>query len=210
MLTTDSSDFLMVQAIQVRFLQFVRRHMIKSRQRSLVTFLAYNSVEVSLWATKFRTLTFKHQNNQLACLRWLCHFQIPQIIPLDDTISYHDIAIAANIPESDLRSIARIAMLINFLREPIQGQVGHSNSSASFVRSPILMELAKCFTNRSAPMATKMVESTVLLGSSKRGHSGRKHWWQSMYVFRCMIGDPSIENIQPAATELKRMPQGTQ
>ncbi|PWY82041.1 hypothetical protein BO70DRAFT_396333 [Aspergillus heteromorphus CBS 117.55] len=57
-------------------------------------------------------------NQQLACLHWLCYFNIFRHIPTDGTISFPDLATAADVPLPQLRRVARMAMLEGVLCEP--------------------------------------------------------------------------------------------
>ena len=106
------------------------------------------------------------QSQQLACLRWLCHFKIPQRVPLTSSVSLPQLASAAFVPLPQLRSIARMAFTFNFLAEPIPGHIAHSGVSAAFISNPTLMDWALFMTSASAMTATKMVEATEKYGST--------------------------------------------
>lgn len=70
-------------------------------------------------------------------------------------------------PASQLTSIARMAILINFFREPEPGNLAHNWVSAGFVETPSLSELGQFLTSLSAPLATKMVEATEQWGATE-------------------------------------------
>jgi 6-hydroxytryprostatin B O-methyltransferase len=70
------------------------------------------------------------------------------------------------VPEAQLKSVARMAMLSNFLREPIPGEVGHSATSALFVTNPGMLDWALYMAEMSAPGAMKLVEATEKWGTT--------------------------------------------
>nr|ANM86343.1 putative sterigmatocystin 8-O-methyltransferase [Cladonia uncialis subsp. uncialis]AUW31211.1 putative O-methyltransferase [Cladonia uncialis subsp. uncialis] len=107
---------------------------------------------------------FQVQYQQLACLRWLCHFNVLTHIPLTQSIPYEAVAAAASVPLHQLKSIARMAMTRNFLREPSSGQVAHSSISAAFIKNPSLNDWALFMTSTSAMMASQTVEATERYG----------------------------------------------
>ncbi|KAL6717311.1 hypothetical protein ACLMJK_005226 [Lecanora helva] len=107
------------------------------------------------------------QFQQLACLRWLCHFNIPSLIPLDTSIPYATVAQKAKVPETQLKSIARMAMTGIFLSEPTPGELGHNSTSAAFITNPTLMDWALFMTEHSAPTTTKIVEATEKYGTTE-------------------------------------------
>lgn len=106
------------------------------------------------------------QNHQFYCLRWIFHFRIPKFVPVEGPISYTDLAAEAGVPLGQLKSIARMAVLINFFHEPGPGMLAHNWNSISFARSDSLSELGRFLTDVSAPMATKMVEATEKWGDT--------------------------------------------
>jgi 6-hydroxytryprostatin B O-methyltransferase len=106
------------------------------------------------------------QNHQFYCLRWLFHFQIPIFVPLEAPISYVELASKAGVPQRQLISIARMAILINFFYEPEPGKLAHNWNSIAFAQSTNLSELGRFLTDVSAPMATKMVEATEKWGET--------------------------------------------
>ncbi|KAL1979270.1 hypothetical protein VTN96DRAFT_6326 [Rasamsonia emersonii] len=105
-------------------------------------------------------------NNQFYCLRWLFHFRIPTLVPLDRPIAYSELAAAAKVPDYQLKSIARMAILIDFFTEPEPGLLAHSSTSAAFATTPSLLEWGYFLTSISAPMTTRMVEATERWGAT--------------------------------------------
>lgn len=107
------------------------------------------------------------QYQQLACLRWLVHFNVLSHIPLQRSVSYETIASAAHVPLHQLRSIVRMAMTTNLLREPIPGEVAHSSTSAAFVIDSSLRDWALFATSNLAMMASYTVEATEKYGETE-------------------------------------------
>ncbi|MCJ1366857.1 hypothetical protein MMC16_005987 [Acarospora aff. strigata] len=106
------------------------------------------------------------QFQQLSCLRWLCHFRILSHIPLHGSVPYSEVAAAAGVPESQLKSIARMAMTSSLLSEPIPGEIAHNATSALFVANPNLFDWALFMTEASAPTAAKFAEATEKWGAT--------------------------------------------
>ena len=107
------------------------------------------------------------QYEQLACHRWLFHFNILSHIPLERSVSYETIASAANVPLHQLKSIARMAMTTNLLREPIPGEVAHSSTSAAFVMNSSLRNWALFGLSSGAMIASYTVEATEKYGDTE-------------------------------------------
>ncbi|KAJ5703181.1 hypothetical protein N7488_010729 [Penicillium malachiteum] len=72
----------------------------------------------------------------ISCVRWLCHFQIFHLVPLEGSISYADLAILAKVPESALKSITRMAMTNGLFVEMPPQHIAHSATSALLQTSP--------------------------------------------------------------------------
>ena len=121
------------------------------------------------------------QNHQFGCLRWLIHFHIPEALPADGSpVAYSDVATSTDVPEKQLRPIARMAMLISFLAEPKPGMLGHSPTSLAFVKFPSLLTWAHFLTSTSSPMVHKMVEATERWrGSPDKNHTAYNVAWDT-------------------------------
>lgn len=119
------------------------------------------------------------QYQQLACLRWLCHFNVLSHIPLTHSVAYETIASAAHVPLYQLKSIARMAMTTNFLREPTPGEVAHSNTSAAFIKNPSLNDWALFMTSISAMMASQTVEATQKYGATESKTQTTYNVWKN-------------------------------
>ena len=106
------------------------------------------------------------QYQQLASLRWLCHFNVLSHIPLTHSVAYETVASAAHVPLPQLKSLARMAMSTNFLCEPTPGEVGHSSTSAAFVKNQSLRDWAIFVTSVSAVISSHTVEATQKYGTT--------------------------------------------
>lgn len=133
----------------------------------------------SLLADMLLLLQYQH----LACLQWLCRFDIFHLVPLrqqpevglspsrdnknngDATptgssgISYRDLARRAGVPEQVLRSVARMAMTAGLLREPTKGHVEHSATSRLMAANADVHAWASYMCEWSAPTAARMADA---------------------------------------------------
>ncbi|KAL8714646.1 MAG: hypothetical protein Q9220_001595 [cf. Caloplaca sp. 1 TL-2023] len=105
--------------------------------------------------------------------------QILTHIPLSHSVSYDSVASAAHVPLYQLKSIARMAMTANFLREPVSGRVAHSSTSAAFVRNPSLNDWALFMTSVSAIMASQTVEATQKYGATESKTQTTYNVWKN-------------------------------
>jgi 6-hydroxytryprostatin B O-methyltransferase len=94
------------------------------------------------------------------CLQWLLHFDVLAHVPLNGTTTYGDLAAAAKVPESQLKSVARMAMTSAILVEPATGVVAHTANSAMFLQAPGMRAWADYMFQASIPTAAAMVEAT--------------------------------------------------
>ena len=111
------------------------------------------------------------QQQQFTCLQWICRFRILFSIPLPPAAaSYGDIARAAKVPEATLRSVARMAMTANFLRETDEGNLAHNALSASFVENPNLSTWLSYMVDRTVPVMSAFAKATERWGDSVKGN----------------------------------------
>ncbi|KAI9694040.1 MAG: hypothetical protein M1822_003311 [Bathelium mastoideum] len=113
-------------------------------------------------------LAANHQN--LVCLRWLVNLNILEHIPVSGSIAYSDLAAVTNVPESQLKGVARMAIIHGFLSEPQPGLIAHSASSALLVEDQSFMNWARWMTNYSVPTAYKFPEATKRWGKTDAKH----------------------------------------
>ncbi|CAI7642017.1 unnamed protein product [Penicillium viridicatum] len=94
----------------------------------------------------------------ISCLRWLCHFRIFHLVPLQGSISYADLAILANVPEGALKSIARMSMTNGLFVEKPPQHLAHSATSAVLQTNSGFHDWAVFNSEISAPTALSMVD----------------------------------------------------
>nr|WNS47926.1 CapK [Capnodium sp. TTI-000886] len=103
-------------------------------------------------------LTVSYQ--AVACLRWLCYFNVLKNVPLEGSISYADLAEEANVSEDSLKPIARMAMTSRFLCEPTPEHVSHTAASIMLAKSKPLHDWALFMGKEAILIALDMVEAT--------------------------------------------------
>nr|WNS47941.1 FunK [Talaromyces coalescens] len=103
-------------------------------------------------------LTVTYQS--LACLRWLCHFNILKLVPLQGDISFDELATAANVPKNKLKSIARMAMTARLFYEPTPEHIAHTATSALLATNQPLHDWALYICKEAVAVALNMVEAT--------------------------------------------------
>ncbi|KAB5542434.1 O-methyltransferase-domain-containing protein [Coniochaeta sp. 2T2.1] len=94
------------------------------------------------------------------CLQWLLHFDVLSHVPLNGTTTYGALAAAAKVPESQLKSVARMAMTSAILVEPETGVVAQTANSAMFLKAPAMRDWAGYMFEASIPTAAAMVKAT--------------------------------------------------
>lgn len=68
---------------------------------------------------------------------------------------------------------------MNFLREPITGEVAHSSTSAAFIKNPSLSDWALFMTSTSAMMASQTVEATEKYGATNSKTQTTYNVWKN-------------------------------
>lgn len=96
----------------------------------------------------------------ISCLSWLCQYKIFHLVPLNETISYADLAAAAHVPEQRLKSIIRMAMTNTLFREESDGKhITHSATSAFLARNDDVYAYATYMCDKSAPVGMHMAKA---------------------------------------------------
>ncbi|KAG8157407.1 hypothetical protein KVR01_012791 [Diaporthe batatas] len=128
------------------------------------------------------------QNQVLACIQWLCEFQVLAYIPLNNSASLEDIAELASVPKSHLARIVPMTAAVGFLQEPQLGQVAHTPLSSQFVMKPSYHDAAMFLAGVAAPAAINMVKAMRLFGpnSSSPSHSAYNAWQGTSMPFAAM------------------------
>ncbi|KAK1725307.1 hypothetical protein CaCOL14_010753 [Colletotrichum acutatum] len=93
-------------------------------------------------------------------LQWLHQFNVFSHVPLEGTVTYDTLAFKAQVPESLLKGVARMAMTSKILAEPKPGHVAHTASSAMFHKAPNMRDWASYMFRASIPTAAAMVRAT--------------------------------------------------
>ncbi|KAM0204752.1 hypothetical protein ACHAQI_009926 [Fusarium lateritium] len=104
------------------------------------------------------------QNVLIGChymeiLRWMSHFKIFELVPLDGKISYSELATKAGVTEERLKSLARMAMTSSLFTEPEKGYMAHSATSAALVTNQGLASFRLWITAVTGPAAASMVKA---------------------------------------------------
>ncbi|KAL1953850.1 hypothetical protein VTO42DRAFT_2110 [Malbranchea cinnamomea] len=96
----------------------------------------------------------------IACLRWLTHFNIFRLVPLGSPIPYTSLAAAAGVSVKQLKTVARMAMTSQVFCEPEPNCIAHTAISALLATDPGFHDWASFMCEASVPMASKLVEAT--------------------------------------------------
>ena len=109
------------------------------------------------------------QQQQYYSIQWLTHFDVLSQIPLPpQTAPYREIAMTVKIPESTLRSMARMAMTTGFLCETLDCRLSHNALSASFVTNAHLRTQLKHLFNATVPIMASLVQATEKWGYTQK------------------------------------------
>lgn len=108
------------------------------------------------------------QQQQYYSIQWLTHFDILGQIPLSpNEVSYHTVAESRKVPESVLRSVARMAMTTGFLCESPNGNLTHTALSASFVEDEHMRVQLRHMFNATIPVMAGLVKATEKWGDTR-------------------------------------------
>lgn len=90
-------------------------------------------INVSASDPMARQALTRRQCEYMEICRWMSHFGIFELVPLDGSISYSELASKASVSELRLKSLARMAMTNHLFDEPAPGFLAHSATSAALV-----------------------------------------------------------------------------
>ncbi|KAL9094496.1 MAG: hypothetical protein Q9165_003346 [Trypethelium subeluteriae] len=111
------------------------------------------------------------QQQQYACIEWLCHFGVLTEMPLPpNSISYADLAAEINASEPTLRSVARMAMTTNLLCETKDGRLAHNALSVVFAEDANLSSWLSHMVNRSVPCMRNFSQASIKWPESTKGN----------------------------------------
>jgi 6-hydroxytryprostatin B O-methyltransferase len=124
------------------------------------------------------------------------------LVPLDDAISYADLAAAANVPEQRLKSILRMAMTNSLFREQPDGKsVRHSATSAFLGRNSDVHAYAAYMCTQSAPMAMHMT------GAHQRWGADSTRKYETAYNLAFNTDLPFFEHLSRDEARMGRFAQ---
>ncbi|KAK2616920.1 hypothetical protein QQS21_000008 [Conoideocrella luteorostrata] len=103
---------------------------------------------------------FQASYQTMFALQWLLHFNVLKAVPLGKSVLYGDVATQAKVPESQLKSIARMAMTSNILCEPQANHLAHTATSVMFLTNKNMVDWASFMFEASIPSAAGMVTAT--------------------------------------------------
>ena len=101
-----------------------------------------------------------------ASIQWLCTFKIMSHVSEVGRTPYSVLAKSAKVPEEQLKSVIRMAMLSGIFHEPVPGEITHSNLSVQFLKDPSLYDWVRYLTDIGGPCAGKMAEATQKWGAT--------------------------------------------
>ncbi|KAF2152731.1 putative O-methyltransferase [Myriangium duriaei CBS 260.36] len=115
-----------------------------------------------------RDLLFESCNHfgDLANLDFIYHHKLASFVPLDNDISYAELAMATNIDEVFVRRMVRVGMMNRIFIETANGRVRHSAASRILHEEPGAMDACGFLLQEMFPAAAKMVEATQKYPSS--------------------------------------------
>ena len=95
------------------------------------------------------------------------NLEILQHIPQQGSITYTDLSDRANVPESQLKSVLRMAAAHGFLSEVTPLKISHSPTSALIASDPSFYDWARWLTNYSVPSAYHFADATQKWGKTE-------------------------------------------
>lgn len=100
------------------------------------------------------------QFQSITALHWLLHFRIFIHVPLEGSIPYDALAAQADVPETRLKSVIRLAMTNGMFAETTPDTVEHTSFSIFFAKNPDQVAANLFSFEVTIPTAMKMVAAT--------------------------------------------------
>ncbi|KAF2232862.1 hypothetical protein EV356DRAFT_449295 [Viridothelium virens] len=97
----------------------------------------------------------------LACVKWLCEFQILASIPVSGGVPAKDVADLAGVPETQLRRVVRMTATAGFLFEPQPGYIAHTALSAPFVTNLSYLDATIFLAETAVPASLQMAKGSA-------------------------------------------------
>src|ERR1700761_4868709 len=92
-------------------------------------------------------------------LHAICHFHVPQAVPLDGQVSYSELAVKCKVKEKELTRLIRHAMNVHLFHEPKPGFVAHTADTALLVKDSTLFDLVMCVVGDLRPASLKVTDA---------------------------------------------------
>ncbi|WEW59435.1 O-methyltransferase [Emydomyces testavorans] len=118
------------------------------------------------FALSVRSLPPQYHDNDT--LRWIYRFNIADIVPLKEDISFADIAATANVAEDHVRRILRFAMTNNIFHEPRPDHVAHTAASSLLATDEKVKAWVGYTCEDSFPTSVHAVDASVKFKNSKK------------------------------------------
>lgn len=96
------------------------------------------------------------------------YFRIPTIIPIDKAVPYAEVALAADVPDHQLRHVVRMLITSGFFAEPSPESMAHSQLSAKFVAGSLYLDANHFLTEITAATTYRMAEMTAQYQGSEK------------------------------------------
>lgn len=105
-------------------------------------------------------------------LRVIYHFRVAQHVPLDEYISFTDLAKACKVEQNLLTRLLRHAMVLHLFHEPMLGYVGHTADSRLLATNSDLFDSVGCYLEDMG-IGCQAITNTMEKwpGSDERNHS---------------------------------------
>ncbi|KAM3065296.1 hypothetical protein ACMFMG_004319 [Clarireedia jacksonii] len=107
--------------------------------------------------------SFLHLRNkvvEMAALRALVNHRIPELIPLDGTVSFTELSTTIGVAEDVLERLIRYAICFGYLAEHTSGFVSHNALSSMMVRDTVVAAAIRHDINVHYPSTLRIFEST--------------------------------------------------
>jgi len=105
-------------------------------------------------------------------IRVIYHFRVAQHVPLDDSISFADLAKACNVDEKLLTRVLRHAMVLHLFYEPKVGYVSHTVDSRLLATDSDLFDAVGCYLEDMGVGCQNIAKAMEKWpGSDERNHS---------------------------------------
>lgn len=102
----------------------------------------------------------------ISSIGWLCHFQVPQAVPLHGNITFSDLALKCGVDEKALKSVLRHAITNGWFHELQPDKISHSAMSKLIVTNEAMHAQIAYRAKVTFLSATKLIEATEKFGQN--------------------------------------------